>query len=183
MDKPNTILTVALVIAVAAIPMAYMQGRGSASTKLRMEFDTALNEFQMTNDVYLETMEERLTAAMATWDLKHRELESRFREAMLNTGVPLEVLDAEPVEPEVEAENVVIPQETYVAIKAGMTYDEVITLVGSEGENSFNLLNEDGTGLRTYTWRWISEEGESEQMNVTFDGNEVSDKHYSDFQF
>jgi len=180
-NKSTIILTILLVASVAAIPVAYTMGRESAADELRDEFETALNEVETSNDVYLQTMDDRLSSALAEWNLKHRDLESRFREAMLNTGVPLEVLDAEIVEPEV-VENFIVPQDTYVAIKKGMTYDEVITLVGREGENSLNLTNADGSGLRSFSWRWVSEEGTEEQMNVTFDGNIVTDKHYTDFK-
>lgn len=182
MKNINVILIALLVAAAAAIPIAYSMGRESATSELEDEFTNTINEIQATNDIYLQEMEERLQTAMAEWDLKHEQHARRLREAMLNTGVPLEVLNAEIVEPEPDP-NTPIPQSTYEAIKKGMTYDEVLAMVGREGENSFNLVNEDGTGLKSYSWRWVSEDGEDEQLSVTFEGNLVADKHYTAFEF
>lgn len=175
----NKSLVIPIVVAAICIPLAFTLGRGSAETSLQEEFDVALEELQATHDVYLETMEQTLQAARAEWELKHEQHSRMVREALLNTGISLDELNAE-LPPEIP--NFPIPQSTYELLRKGMSFDQVLEIVGREGENTFNMLDENGGGMQTFTWRWINEEEESETLIVTFEDGVLSSKDYSAFE-
>jgi hypothetical protein len=179
LNKSNLITLIALVIAAAGIPSAFLMGKQSAAKDLQLQFDETIDDIQTTHDVYLETMQEALTTAQAQWDLTFEQHLGKMREALLNTGVPLEVLDAEPI-PVVP--NFPIAQVTYEMLKPAMTYEEVVAIIGREGENSFNLVDADGTGTRTFSWRWLNEDEEGEIMDITFENGKLSNKYFSPFK-
>jgi hypothetical protein len=179
MRTVNKQMLIPIIIAAIGIPLAFTLGRGSANQSLQDQFDQALDELQTTHDVYLETMEETLQAAKAEWNLKYEQHQRLIREALLNTGISLEDLDAVPPP---EDPNYPVTQSTYETLKNGMSYDQVLQIIGREGENTFNMLDEDGIGMQTFTWRWLSDDAENETLIVTFENGVLSSKDYSAFE-
>lgn len=175
----NKSTLISILIAVAIIPIAYIMGKGSATRELQEKFDLTIEEIQITHDIYLKTMEAELAAARSDWDLRYEQHRNQVREALLNTGVTLEDLNAEPPP---EEPNFPISQPTYETLKNGTTYDEVFRIIGRHGENTFNMLNANGSGTQTFTWRWINEDDENETMTLSFEDGELFSKNYSAFE-
>lgn len=179
MKSVNKSTLIPILIAVAIIPIAYIVGKGSAARELQEKFDLSIEEIQTTHDVYLQTMEAELAAAKSDWDLRYEQHRNQVREALLNTGVTLEDLNAVPPP---QKPNFSISQPTYETIKNGMTYEEVFNIIGRHGENTFNMLDADGSGTQTFTWRWMNDEEENETMTATFEDGQLFSKNYSAFQ-
>lgn len=184
MHKVSLTLAALLVVALVAVPISFQVGKDSTATDLETKYEGLMADMRLTNEQSLSAIREALSQSQLEWERKHQELQSAVRESLLNTGVPLNILDIH-IDPEsapviVDTE---ITQDVYGALRVGMSYDEVLELVGREGENTLNMLEEDGSGISSYMWKWKNEEDGEERMTITFDGQKLSDKHYTAFKF
>jgi len=65
------------------------------------------------------------------------------------------------------------PDDPYTALKAGMTYEEVIKILGSEGK----LLNENEIGAtKTATYQWKAEGSSGSNVQVIFSNGKMFQK-------
>ncbi len=176
-------LAILLCGALIALPLTYQQGKGNSATALQDEHALLVEEIRAENAQALRQFEVALTEVEMDWEVKHSALKSRVREALLNTGVPLEILNTiqEP-EPEPEKIDYTISQETFMKLKDGMSYDEVVDALGREGENTLNMLEPDGSGTSAYVWKWTNNDDSQDRLNVTFVNLKLTDKHYTAFK-
>lgn len=184
MNKVSIVLALFLCGALIALPVTYQQGKGNSAMMLRDEHALLVEEIRAENAVAFRQFEVALTAVEMDWELKHTALQSRVREALLNTGVPLEVLNTiqEP-EPEPDPIDYSISQDRFMKLRDGMSYDDVVGILGREGENTLNMLEPDGSGTSAYVWNWRNEDGSEDRLSVTLVNLELTDKHYTAFEF
>ena len=188
MNKPNIILAVILLLALAAVPVMYTFGMQRYKADLDEQFATEMEVMRQANaelaKEYDAAMVEALHKQELEWERNNQEFVSSVREALLNSGVTLDQLDAVPMEGEAAAvvEDLSIRQSVYSALKKGQTYEEVAEQLGRDGENILNI--EDGDGLTSsYEWRWDDVNGDPQSLGVTFVNNKLSHKTYSAFVF
>lgn len=183
MNKASAILAILLVIAIMGVPTAYLSGRNTSSTELETKYDSVLEEMRLEHATASAELEASLARVQMDWELKHARLQSSLREALLNTGVTLEILNTEHQPDEVvETVDTFISQETYGFLKVGMRYEDVVAILGREGENRLNMMDADGSGISSYVWHWINDEDIEVRLTVTFEDLKLSKKHYPAFK-
>lgn len=185
MNKANMILTVVLLLALATVPIMYTVGMQRYKADLDQQLDTEVAALQEKNAQLFRDYERALSDGMrkqeSEWDQKHTEFKSNVREALLNSGVSLEQLDAEAMEEEPKID-LSIPQTVYESLKKGQSYEQVVEILGRDGENILNI--EDGSGLTSsYEWRWDDANGDPQTLGITFINNKINHKTYSAFVF
>ena len=79
---------------------------------------------------------------------------------------------SEPAEPENKP---TISKAEFDAIKNGMTYEEVVKIIGSEGE-VMSETGEEGTDLHTIIYSWDGEGEIGANANFTFQGGKLQNK-------
>jgi hypothetical protein len=83
---------------------------------------------------------------------------------------------SEPQPKESEPENKpTISKAEFDAIKTGMTYEEVVEIIGSEGE-VMSETGEEGTDLHTIIYSWDGEGEIGANANFTFQGGKLQNK-------
>ncbi|OYD07593.1 DUF3862 domain-containing protein [Paludifilum halophilum] len=76
-------------------------------------------------------------------------------------------------EEEEEKKDSGVTLDNFQKIENGMTYDEVVEILGKEGE----LISEAGEGqYKTEMYQWEGDSGFGANMNVTFQNDEVQSK-------
>jgi len=68
-----------------------------------------------------------------------------------------------------------ISKAEFDAIKTGMTYEEVVEIIGSEGE-VMSETGEEGTDLHTIIYSWDGEGEIGANANFTFQGGKLQNK-------
>jgi hypothetical protein len=183
MTKINTVLTVILLMALAAVPVMFIVGMNQFKAEQTTQLSKALEEMKAENEQlfrdYEKALQDGLSAQASEWDQQHATFRSNVREALLNSGVTLEQMDAAPVPP---APDLTISQEVYNSLEKGQTYEEIVVALGREGENILNI--EDGEGRTSaYEWRWDDENGKAQTLSATFINGKMNHKTYSAFVF
>ena len=184
MNKVSLILAVFLVAVLIALPLTYQSGKNAASTDLEAKYENLLTAMRQENTLALSKFEGELAQVKSDWETRNVAFKSHLRETLLNTGVTLEDLNAElEVEKaEVDLVNTHISQDTYGLLKTGMSYNDVIDILGREGENTLNMMDTDGTGTSSYVWVWENDEETIDKITATFIDQKLSNKHYSAFK-
>lgn len=183
MNKASVILAILLAVALMAMPIAYQSGKKTSSTELQAKYDGVLEEIRLEHVRALAEFEISLARVQMDWELRHAALQSSVREALLNTGVTLDILNTEQKPDAVpETVDMSVSQETYALLNVGMTYDDVVELLGREGKNTFSMMDADGIGTSSYVWSWKNDEDAEDRLTVTFVDLELSNKHYSAFK-
>ncbi|MFP6598222.1 MAG: hypothetical protein VCC01_12255 [Candidatus Hydrogenedentota bacterium] len=174
MNNASAILAILLVIAIMGVSTAYLSDRNTSSTELETRYDSVLEEMRLEHVTASAELEASLARVQMDWELKHARLQSSLREALLNTEhQPDEV---------VETVDTFISQETYGFLNVGMRYEDVVTILGREGENRLNMMDADGSGISSYVWHWINDEGIEVHLTVTFEDLKLSKNHYPAFK-
>lgn len=75
-----------------------------------------------------------------------------------------------------EDEAGIMTMEKFNAIQTGMTYEEVVEIVGGEGEMSSSAGSDDGTIANVAIYVWKGNGGITSNANVTFIEGKVSGK-------
>ncbi len=184
MNKVSIVLALFLCGTLVALPLVYQQGKGNSETMLRAEHALLVEEIRAENAESLRQFEVALTAVQMDWELKHTALQSRVREALLNTGVSLEILNTiqEP-EPVPDPIDYSISQDTFMTLRDGMSYDEVVGILGRDGENTLNMLEPDGSGTSGFVWKWRNDDDSQDSLSATFVNLKLTDKHFTAFEF
>lgn len=182
MNKVSLVLGTLLLIVLLALPMAYLSGKQAAVMDLDTKYQNSLADIRRENTLALSQFDTALAQVSADWGVRNSAFESHLRETLLNTGVTLEILNTEPIVPDVDLVNTFISQDAYGLLKKGMSYNDVIDILGREGENTLNMMDTDGTGTSSYAWGWENDDESSDRLTVTFIDQKLSDKHYSGFK-
>ena len=91
-----------------------------------------------------------------------------------NTSKEIPTIDTDDVEiSDIQKNSPKISKIEFEALKAGMTYEEVVVIVGSEGE-LLSQVNITGYDTRMYTWKGEGSIGAN--ANVTFQNNVLTSK-------
>ncbi|SDI19810.1 Beta-lactamase inhibitor (BLIP) [Alteribacillus persepolensis] len=74
-----------------------------------------------------------------------------------------------------ETEKGLLTEEKFEQIQSGMTYDEVVEIIGSEGE-LISETGEEGTEFHTEMYMWDATDSVLGNANFTFQGSELTSK-------
>ncbi len=185
MNKMNLIVTAILILALATVPVMYTVGMQRYKAQLDEQLETAVAQLRADNESltqqYNTALQEALNKQAVEWERKHTNALSKVREALLNSGVTLDQLNAESM-PEAPVLDLSIPQSVYESLKKGQSYEEVAEVLGRDGDNILNI--EDTSGLTSsFEWRWDDANGEAQTLGITFINNKLNHKTYSAFVF
>lgn len=163
LDSTKVSLLVALAVAVMSIPIAYMMGERS------------------TTDQVKELIRDELP---------------RLRASEPGLGVGEELTESEDVgevsdssqqgEKEVEGETAravdtegPVSVETYRQLRTGMSYEEVVGVLGRPGVQMMSMVDRDGTRTVSFEWAWDDGFQTPGRVTVSFVNGKLDDRSYN----
>lgn len=160
MDSTKVWLMVALAVAIMSIPIAYMVGQQSATDQVKELIRDELPGWRASAPADSAAVSNESEAVAQVSDSGHEAKTEVETEPALDAEGPISV-------------------DSYRQLGNGMTYEQVLGVLGRPGAQMMSMVDRDGTRTVSFEWAWDDGFQPPGRVTVSFVNGKLSDRSYS----